>query len=412
MRLVTAETLAARLSRLPGAEPRIVVSGNYACPTVLVHALENALDRCRVFTLNAQPDWPQHRGFINETPFVGPGMRHVPELDYLPMRLSLVPRLFDSVRLPDAVLIHASLPRHGKVSLGIEVNILPAAIERVRARGGLVVAQVNPNMPYTFGDSEIPVDWVDLAVEVDEPLRSPVQRPSTEAESCIGHQIAQFAGDGSTVQLGIGQIPDVASRSMSSLRHLRVWSEMISDGVLALERCDSLDQGRPVRTSFLFGSPELYQWSDTNPRLRMTRTEIINDPARIAANPNMLSINMAMQVDLFAQANASFIGDVIYSGLGGQPDFVSGALHSPGGHAVVALHAWHAKTDRSAVLPVLTNPVTSFQHSAIISELGCAELFGRSQQAQARLIIERVADPRARDGLWQAAETLGLRRSR
>ena len=144
----------------------------------------------------------------------------------------------------------------------------------------------------------------------------------------------------------------------------------------------------------------------------MTRTEVINDPARIAANPNMLSINMAMQVDLFAQANASFIGDVIYSGLGGQPDFVSGALHSPGGHALVALHAWHAKTDTSAVLPVLTNPVTSFQHSAIISELGCAELFGRSQQAQARLIIERVADPRARDGLCRAVETLGLGRSR
>jgi acyl-CoA hydrolase len=183
---------------------------------------------------------------------------------------------------------------------------------------------------------------------------------------------------------------------------------MISDGVLALERSGSLDPGRPVKTSFLFGSPELYQWADTNPRLQMTRTERINDPARIAANPRMLSVNMTMQVDLFAQANASFVNGAVHSGFGGQPDFVAGALHSPGGHAVVALHAWHEKTDASAVLPVLTNPVTSFQHSAIVSDQGCAEIFGRSEQAQARLIIERVADPRAREELADAAKTLGL----
>ena len=109
----------------------------------------------------------------------------------------------------------------------------------------------------------------------------------------------------------------------------------------------------------------------------------------------MLSINAAMQVDLFAQANASFVDGQIHSGFGGQPDFVSGALHSKGGHAIVALHAWHDKTDSSTVVPVLANPVTSFQHSAVISEHGCAELFGRSQHAQAQLLIEQVADPRA-----------------
>jgi acyl-CoA hydrolase len=408
MRIVSVEQLAARLSNLEGPEPRIVVSGNYASPMVLVHTLAAALDTCRVFALNTQPDWPQHSGFINETPFVGPGMRHAPALDYLPMRLSLVPRLFDSMRPPDAVLVHTSVPRDGKVSLGIEVNILPAAIERVHARGGLIVAQFNPNMPYTFGDGEFPVDWIDLALEVDEPLKSPASRPCSEAETSIGHQVARFANDGTTLQVGIGQIPDVASAGMTSFRHLRVWSEMISDGVLALERSGSLDPGRPVKTSFLFGSPEFYQWADTNPRLQMTRTEIINDPARIAANPRMLSINMAMQVDLFAQANASFVNGAVHSGFGGQPDFVAGALHSPGGHAVVALHAWHEKSDSSTVLPVLVNPVTSFQHSAIISDHGCAEIFGRSEQAQARLIIERVADPRARDELADAAKTLGL----
>lgn len=403
MLTASVEEVTARLRALSGTEPRIVVSGNFATPLTLLHALQTALDRCRLFALNAQAGWPQHPGCINETPFVGPGMRGDPLLDYLPMRLSLVPRLFDSIRPVDAVLVHTSVPRYGKVSLGIEVNILPAAIERVRARGGLVIAQLNPHMPYTFGHGELPTEWIDLAVEVDEPLRSPESRPPSDAEARIGELVARFAEDGATLQLGIGQIPDVAADHLSTRRHLGVWSEMISDGVLRLERAGALDLGRSIEASFLIGSPELYDWADTNPRLRMTRTEVTNDPARIAANPAMLSINMAMQVDLFAQANASFVRGAVHSGLGGQPDFVAGSLHSRGGHAVVALHSWHQKTDASTVVPVLTNPVTSFQHSAIVSEHGCADIFGHSERAQARLIIDQVADPRARDGLLVAA---------
>ncbi|MGP0029260.1 MAG: acetyl-CoA hydrolase/transferase family protein [Acidimicrobiales bacterium] len=410
MQLLSFERIVGRLNQLPGPEPRVVVSGNFAAPAVLVRALGDALERCRVFTLNAQPDWPQHAEFISETPFVGPGVRHDPMLDYLPMRLSLVPRLFDSVRPVDAVLLHTSVPHRGKVSLGIEVNILPAAVEHARARGALVVAQLNPQMPYTFGDSELPIDWIDCAIDGDQRLASQEDRAPDEREREIGTRIARFADDGTTLQLGIGLIPTVAATKMSHLRHLRAWSEMLSDGVLVLERSGSLDPDQLINTSFLMGSPELYAWADRNPRLRMSRTEIINDPARIASHPNMLSINAAMQIDLFAQANASFIEGVIHSGFGGQPDFVTGALHSPGGHAVVGLHAWHDKTDASAVLPILTNPVTSFQHSAIISEHGCADVFGRSQHAQARLIIEYVADPRARRHLFEAAARLGLRR--
>lgn len=122
----------------------------------------------------------------------------------------------------------------------------------------------------------------------------------------------------------------------------------------------------------------------------------------------MLSVNGALQVDLFAQANASFLRGKIYSGFGGQPDFVIGALHSAGGHALVALRSWHDKSDASTIVPVLADPVTSFQHSAIVSEHGCAELFGRSERAQAELIIGEVADPRARAGLVTAAARLGL----
>ncbi len=410
MHTLSIEAAVARLRGLDGPEPRIVVSGNAATPLTLLGALSDALERCRVFQLNAQNPLPDSGRFIYETPFVGPGMRHAPTLDYLPMRLSLVPRLFDTVRPPDAVLLHTSVPRNGKVSLGIEVNILPAALEQVRGRGGLVLGQMNPRMPYTFGDGEIPLDAFDALLEVDDPLGHPDPHGSEECASAIGERVAGFAVDGTTLQLGIGLIPMVAARMMSQRRGLRVFSEMVGDSVMDLQRAGALRAGAPICASFLTGSAELYEWADGNELLRMERTETVNDPARIAAHPLMLSVNAAMQVDLFAQANASFVDQHIHSGFGGQPDFVSGALHSAGGHAVVALPAWHDKTATSTVVPVLHNPVTSFQHSAMVSEHGCAELFGRSQQRQAALIIEHVADPRERDALTEAAARLGLQR--
>src|SRR6202035_2043942 len=161
-------------------------------------------------------------------------------------------------------------------------------------------------------------------------------------------------------------------------RRLRVWSEMVSDGVLRLEQAGALDRDHPVAASFLFGSEELYRWADRNPRLRLHRTETTNDPVLIARHDRMLSLNTALQVDLFAQANASWVRGRIYSGFGGQTDFIVGALHSPGGHAVIALPSWHPKADTSSIVPLLDTPVTSFQHSAIVTEQGCAFLFGRS----------------------------------
>jgi acyl-CoA hydrolase len=410
MKTLTLEQAARRLAALGSPEPRVVVSGNFATPASLVGALARSGQRCRVFQLNSQFDFTSHPGVICETPFVGPGMRHDPMLDYLPMRLSLVPRLFRAARPVDAVLIHTSRPRDGKVSLGIEVNILPAAIAAAHEHGGLVLAQMNPQMPYTFGDAEVPLDAIDGAIEVDEPLPSPREHQSDDAAHVIGERVACFAADGSTLQLGIGQIPATAAMMMADRRGLRVWSEMISDSVMELANAGALDRRAPVVTSFLAGSPALYAWADGNDQLRLVRTETVNDPARIAAHPQFLSVNAAMQVDLFAQANASFVDNRIHSGFGGQPDFVTGALHSPGGHAVIALHAWHDRSDTSTIVPVLTNPVTSFQHSAVVSEHGCAELFGHSEHGQAHLLINEVADPRARRQLAEAAEQLGLHR--
>jgi len=142
----------------------------------------------------------------------------------------------------------------------------------------------------------------------------------------------------------------------------------------------------------------------------MRRTEVINDPARIARQPAMLSVNTALQVDLFDQANASYVRGSVYSGLGGQPDFVIGALHSEGGHAVVALRSWHDKSGSSTIVPHLSDPATSFQHSVIVTEHGAAEMFGRTNVDQARFLVDQAADPRARDGLREAAGSLGLLR--
>jgi acyl-CoA hydrolase len=163
-----------------------------------------------------------------------------------------------------------------------------------------------------------------------------------------------------------------------------------------------------VCASFLFGSPDLYAWADDNPRLVMRRTEVINDPAVIAGQPALLSVNTALQVDLYDQANASYVGARLYSGFGGQPDFVSGALHSPGGQAIVALRSWHDRSDSSTIVSRLAEPATSYQHSVIVTEHGAAEVFGRSDVEQAHLLIERAADPRARADLRDAAARAGL----
>ena len=400
MRVITDQQLVHALEALPASEPRAIASGNHATPWRLLGLLEEARERYRLFMLAAQSPMPVREGVVLETPFVGPGMREAGErLDYLPMRLSLVPRLFATVRHPDVVLLHTSTPRDGKLSLGIEVNILVAAVESVRARGGLVVAQMNPRMPYTLGDGELAEELIDLAIEVDEDLPSPAIGPAHEHTDRIAELVAELFADGSTLQMGIGQVPDAMLRALEGRRELAIWSEMISDGVMGLERAGALEPRRPIICSFLFGSPELYSWVDANPRLRMTRTEVTNDPARIAAHSAMVSVNTAMQVDLSDQAGASHIGGRLYSGFGGQPDFVTGALHSPGGHAVIALRSWHERSDSSTIVPRLTQPVTSFQHSAVVTERGCAHLFGRSARAQARLLIEHAAHPDAREQL-------------
>jgi acyl-CoA hydrolase len=407
MRVISERQLAVALGALPGT-PRIVVGGNFATPWRALAVLDGTVAQYRLFALNAQPGMPDRDGVTLETPFTGPGMRGRRQLRYYPCRLSLVPALLATALPPDVVLVQTSVPSGGTVSLGTEVNVLPAAIEAVRARGGLVIAQLNPRVPYTYGDSVLPADAIDYAIEAEAPLPSPPSHVATEASATIADRVAALIGDGATLQLGIGAVPDAVLAGLHSRRGLAVWSEMFSDGVLGLAKAGALDPGQPVTASFAFGSPDLYAWIDRNTDVRMLRTETTNDPARIARRPRMVSVNSALQVDLFAQANATWVCGGIHSGFGGQSDFVVGALHSPGGQAIIALPSWHPKADVSTVVPRLDGPVTSFQHSFIVSEQGTAVIWGHDASGQADQIISRVAHPSVREQLREAGRELGL----
>ncbi len=407
MRLVSETMLGTLLSAVP-AGARVVCSGNLGTPYHLLGVLDRALESYRLNVLNAQPGIPDRPGVVHETSFVGPGMRTSTSLSYVPSRLSLVPELFRTSLPPDVVVVHTSPPREDTVSLGIEVNLMPAAIAAARGRGGLVIAEVNPRMPFTYGDAVVPTEEIDYALEVDHPLATPGEVVADDTARRIGELVATRVEDGSTLQLGIGAIPDAALRGLAHRRDLRIWSEMISDGVLALERGGALDESVPVTASFMFGSSDLYAWVDRNPRIRMLRTETTNDPARIKAHDRMVSINSALQVDLYGQVNAARINDRIYSGFGGQTDFIVGALHSRGGQALIALRSWHPKADQSTIVPMIDEPLTSFQPTAVVTEHGVAEIFGQSERAQAANLIDGAADPRVRAELWEEAAALGL----
>jgi len=404
---ISLEQLRSRFAAIEGV-PRLVVGGNATTPWLVLEAIDRSIASYRLFQLNSPMGIPVREGVTVETSFVGPGMRHHPALAYVPSRLSMVPVLFGRTLPPDIVVLHCAPAEDGLLSMGIEVNLLPAAVDACRARGGLVIAVINSRMPYTFGDSQISTDAVDLAVEVDFELDDSHHSIPDEAGLVIADRLAAMIDDGATLQMGIGAVPDSTLKALTSRRGLRVWSEMFSDGILDLHEAHALDEDHILTASFCFGSPRLYEWVDHNPSVQFLRTEKTNSPALIAANRQMTSVNSALEVDLFGQANASRINARIYSGYGGQTDFIVGAMHSPGGQAFIALRSWHPKADCSAVVPLLDEPVTSFQQTAIVTEQGVAKLWGYSERQQAQHLIEYAAHPSVRAELWEEAKELGL----
>lgn len=407
MRMISPDQLKARLSSLP-PNPRVVMSGNMVMPREATSILDDACETYILHALNAPPGVPVREGVTAETTFVGAGMRKHPNLRYVASRLSLVPMLYSSTLPPDVVIVHCAPAIDGMLSLGLEVNVLPRAIEACRARGGLVIAIINENMPYTYGDAQVPVEHVDMGVEINEDIIAVPPRAPDDESRAIGASVASMISDGSTLQMGIGAVPDATLAAVTHLRDLRIWTEMFSDGVLALDEAGALDKTYPITSSFIFGSDELYAWVNKNPRVRMLRTEKTNDPGLIAMQRKMMSVNTALQVDLFGQANASRINARIYSGFGGQTDFIVGALHSPGGKSFIALRSWHHKANVSTIVPMVKEPVTSFQQSAIVTENGVANLWGYSQREQADAIINNAAHPDVRESLRDSAKELGL----
>ncbi len=407
MRVINGDQLKTILSNLP-SNPRIIASGNFATPKTLLRIADEAIPEFVLHMLNAQPGIPDRVGVTYESAFVGAGMRRHQRLNYVPSRLSLLPVLIRDFYRPDVVFIHTSPKRFDTVSLGTEVNILPAAIETARAHGGLVIAQANKRMPYTYGDAQIYDNEIDYLVEVDEPLETKPTTVITDAAREIGNRIATLIEDHSTLQLGIGAVPDAVLLALKDRKDLRIWSEMFSDGVLGLSKSGVLDEEIPITASFIFGSQELYEWVDVNRKVRMMRTERTNDPSQIARQAKMTSINSALEVDLFDQANASHIRGKIYSGFGGSTDFIVGSLHSRGGHSFIALPSWHPQANVSTIVPRLENNVTSFQHSFVVTEQGVAACFGRSQSEQAINIIKNAAHPDVRAELVSKAGEFGL----
>jgi len=404
MRTITLEQLGSILAGFEN-NPRVFASGNFATPYTLLNAVDQVLPAYRLNMLNAHGELPRREGVTYETVFIGPAMRF-PDTHYIPARLSLVPLLLKTHYRPDIVLIQTSPKRHDTVSLGIECNVVPAAIEAVREHGGLVIAQANSHMPYTYGDAQIYETDIDFLVEIDEPLTTIEPGPLDGTSRAIGELIATRIKDGSTLQLGIGAVPDAVVHSLQNKKGFRVWTEMFSDGVLGLHQAGALDDDIPLTASFIFGSRDLYDWLHLNKKVRINRTEVTNNPGNIERQAQMTSVNAALQVDLFDQANASRIKGHIYTGFGGSTDFIVGALHSRGGQSFIALPSWHPKADVSTIVPLIEEPITSFQHSAVATEQGIADCFGRSQAEQARNIIGKAAHPDAREHLEQAARDM------
>ncbi len=337
---------------------------------------------------------------------------------YVPAFLSDVPRLFASGRLPvDVALLHVSPPdAHGFCSLGTSVDCVLAAARAARVR----VAQVNPRMPRTHGDSFIHIDSLDAVVEVDEALPEATPKVVTAEHLAVGRNVAELIGDGDTLQLGIGGIPNAVVSMVYDRHDLGIHSEVVSDGVVDLVEAGvitgsrkTINQGKLV-VAFLNGGRRLYQFADDNPMLEMRSVEYTNDTRVILRHNNMVAINSALQVDLTGQVCAESIGSRMYSGVGGQMDFLRGAALSAGGRPVIALLSTAQGGTSSRIVPTLARgagvTTTRAHVHWVVTEYGRVDLHGMDLAQRAHALIG-VADPRFRDELRAGAVSLGLFRA-
>jgi acyl-CoA hydrolase len=320
-----------------------------------------------------------------------------------------VPQLFrDGILALDVALVTVSPPdRHGYCSLGVSVDASRAAVQAART----VIAQVNVQMPRSHGDGLVHLDDLDLLVEGSAPIYELARTTPSAAELAIGRHVAGIVEDGATLQVGIGAIPDAVLAALHGHRRLGIHTEMLSDGVVELVRCGAvtgeekrIHPGKIV-AGFAFGTRTLYDFVDDNPVVSLLDIAYVNDTAVIRRNPRVTAINGAIEVDLTGQVCADSIGERIYSGVGGQMDFVRGAALSPGGRPIIALPST-TSTGESRIVATLkpgAGVVTTRAHvQFVVTEHGVAALRGRSFRERAAALAA-IAHPSHRDGLLAEA---------
>ncbi len=417
MRIVTAAEAVAGIR----SGQQVYLQCAAATPSVLLDALvarAPELEHVSVVHLHTEGPGPHLRPemaphFRHRALFIGPNARQAVNegrADYVPVFLSDVPRLFESGALAlDAVFVNATPPdAHGFCSLGTSVEAMHAAITAAKT----VIVQLNRSMPRTLGESFIHVDEIDLAVEVDVPPYE-YQRPEIgDIERRIGSHIADLIPDGATLQLGIGAIPAATAQFLTHKKDLGVHTEMFTDSIVDLVEAGAVTGARKERnrgkivTAFVMGTRRLYDFINDNPMVEMRAVDFTNDTHVIRTFGSMTAINSAIEVDLTGQVVADSIGTRMYSGVGGQMDFIRGAALAPNGRAIIALPSTAAGGTSSRIVPFLregAGVVTTRAHvKTIVTEFGIAELFGRSIRERAEALIA-IAHPDFRGELTAQA---------
>jgi len=393
---------------------KIYVHSNAAVPQVLVDALTERSDDLKdveiyhLLTLGrASYAAPELAGsFRVHALFIGSNVRRAVNdgrADYTPVFLSEIPSLFASKALSvDVCLLQVSPPdAHGYCSYGVSVDCTIAARKQAR----VVIAEVNRQMPRTLGRSSIHVSRIHHIVETDRPLPELVPEEPSTVEAAIGEKIASLVEDGATLQMGIGSIPDAVLKNLHGKRDLGIHTEMFSDGVIDLVEAGVITNDAKtvlpgqLAVSFVMGTRRLYNFVDSNPIVEFQPSDFINDPIVIAQNHRMTAINSALQVDLTGQVCADSIGSELYSGVGGQVDFIRGAARSLGGKPIIALPSTAKKGEISRIVPLLSQGAGVVTSRAdvhyVVTEHGIAQLHGKNLKDRSRALIE-IAHPKFR----------------
>ncbi len=408
---------------------RVFLTGNVSVPRKLLDALVDYaphlsdVEVCQALTIGpADYVKPELDGHLRvNTMFISANVRRAVQAgqaDFTPVLLSEFPLLFKRGILPlEVALIHVSPPdEHGFCSLGVEVGLTKSAAETAK----IIIAEVNQQMPRTLGDAFIHVSRLNYIVPVDYPIVEMAmgEEGSPEIVEKIAGYIAELIPDGATMQMGIGAIPDAVLKYLRNKKDLGVHSELFSDGVIELVNEGVLTGARKslhpgkIIAGFILGTKKLYDWVDDNPLIELHRTEYINDPFVIAQNERMVAINSAIEIDLTGQVCADSIGPKLYSGVGGQLDFIYGASRSKGGVPIIALPSTTTLKDGTLVTRIASmlkqgaGVVTSRNHVRfVVTEYGVADLYGKSIRERAKQLIG-IAHPDFRAELEKQAQEL------